>query len=429
MIALPAAILPLLDRVSEVAARRRIPAALVGGSVRDAILGRPLHDLDFAAQGDAIGLGRAVANALEAAFYVMDAERGTARVLVNEPGGSFILDFARCRGITWEDDLRARDLTLNAIAILLPADGTPLPPEVPLFDPLDGAGDLARRVIRQASPTAITDDPIRALRVARFATMLDARIDPDTEAAARATAARLAGGGGPSAERGRDELFKTLGLSRAADAADLLDTLGLLEILIPEAVFARPFAALRAIDNLLAEAETRRPGLGARLAEPLANGPRLALLRLVALCAAAGPAALDRRGRALRLSVAEIERAKATGAGSSLSERLREPRAEYAWMRAARGAAPEAALLGMALAPAPALAELGWGLIDRFEARYAPDVAAPPLLSGDDILALGIPPGPAVGAALEAAREAQMIGEISTREEALAVARSLLGQG
>ena len=419
MIAIPAALLPLLEQARASAAKRRVSIALVGGSVRDLLLGRAPHDIDFAVLGDAVGLARAVANALGGAFYVMDAARGTARVIVD----GVIVDFARCRGATLDDDLRGRDLTLNAIAALLPLD-TPMQGRIALYDPLGGAADLGAKLIRLASPDAIANDPVRAMRVARFAADLGARIDPAAEAAARAAGPRLAAVDGPSAERTRDELLKALSLSAASVAVELLEALGLLAVVVPEAV-ARPPGALRAIDTLLEQATARAPRLNARLAEPLANAPRLALLRLVALCASASPAAVEVRGQALKLSAAEVERAKTIRANASMTEALREARAEYRWMRAARGAAPEAALLGMALDPARA--EIGWGLLDHFEARYAPEVAPAPLLGGQDVLALGVGPGPAVGAALEAVREAQMIGAITTREQALALARRVIG--
>ncbi len=419
MIEIPAALLPLLEQAGASAAKRRVSIALVGGSVRDLLLGRAPHDLDFAVLGDAVGLARAVANALGGAFYVMDAARGTARVIVD----GVIVDFARCRGATLDDDLRGRDLTLNAIAALLPLD-TPMQGRIALYDPLDGAKDLSDKIIRLASPDAIANDPVRAMRVARFAADLDARIDPAAEAAARAAGPRLAAADGPSAERTRDELLKALSLSQASVAVDTLEALGLLNVVVPEAA-TRQTNAQCAIDGLLEQAAARAPGLSARLAEPLANAPRLALLRLVALCASASPAAVEGRALALKLSAAEVARARAIRAGAALSEALREARAEYRWMRAVRDAAPEAALLGMALNPA--MTEIGWGLLEHFEARYAPEVAPGPLLGGQDVLDLGVAPGPAVGAALEAVREAQMIGAITTREQALALARRVIG--
>lgn len=420
MIAIPAALLPLLEQARASAAKRRVSIALVGGSVRDLLLGRAPHDIDFAVLGDAVGLARAVANALGGAFYVMDAERGTARVIVD----GLILDFARCRGTTLDEDLRGRDLTLNAIAAPLPLDA-PTRGQIALYDPLGGAKDLRDKVIRLASPDAIANDPVRAMRVARFAADLGARIDPAAESAARAAAPRLAAVDGPSAERVRDELLKALSLSAAGAAVDKLEALGLLTVVVPESA-ARPPGALRAFDALLDQAAARAPRLNARLAEPLANAPRLALLRLVALCASASPTAVERRARALKLSAAEVARARAIRAGAALSEALRDARAEYRWMRAAREAAPEAALLGMALDPSHA--DTGWGLLEHFEARYAPEVAPAPLLGGQDVLALGVGPGPVVGAALEAVREAQMIGAITTREQALAMAQRIVNR-
>lgn len=409
MTAIPEPLLPWIEAARASAEQRGASILLVGGAVRDVLQGKLPVDLDFAVAGDALAVGRATANRLDAAFYVMDAERGTARVIARGHDGPLVLDFARCRGSSWDEDLRARDLTVNAIAYDLDARV--------VYDPLGGCADLERALIRQASPTSIADDPIRVMRVARFAAALAFRVDDATVSAAREAAPRLAAPDGPSAERARDELFKTLGLAAALVGVGWLEAFGALSAILPERE-PPPFAVARALENAAAA------HIG-RLSEPLTNGTRLALLRLIALCAGADGAAIARRGRSLRLSAAEVERMKRIRVGAAITGRLREPRAEYSWMRTTRGAAPEAALLGIALAPEQA--EVGRALLAHYDARYAPGAAPEALLTGQDILALGVAPGPRVGALLEAVREAQMIGEIETRDEALDLARGRLG--
>src|SRR5512140_71383 len=145
---------PLIDRVREALPGQQI--YLVGGAVRDILLKRISPDLDFAVPAKGIPLARRAANVLDADFMVLDDERDTGRVIVTEPSGiRTYLDFATYRGSTLDEDLRARDFTMNAIAFNL-QDQT-------LIDPLNGASDLRNRLIRACSPTSLRDDPVRIL--------------------------------------------------------------------------------------------------------------------------------------------------------------------------------------------------------------------------------------------------------------------------
>lgn len=212
--------------VQAVRALARVPTILVGGAVRDALLGRPaVHDLDFAVQGNALSLGRAVANAIKGDFYVLDATRGTARVLLptRPDRPALIMDFAACRGPDWRSDALARDFTINTLAVSL-EQGT-------LLDETGGLADLQAGVIRAVTPQAIEDDPVRALRAVRLACALDMRIAPDTADLVRAGSALLSR---PSVERLRDELMAILALDNAARATQMLDSFGLLSPLLPE---------------------------------------------------------------------------------------------------------------------------------------------------------------------------------------------------
>src|SRR5687768_10189937 len=107
---------PLIDKVRDALPDQEI--YLVGGAVRDMLLNRASPDLDFALPSNSISLARRVANTLNADFMVLDEERDTGRVIVTDSDGTRIfLDFATYRGgSTLEEDLRARDFTINAIA-------------------------------------------------------------------------------------------------------------------------------------------------------------------------------------------------------------------------------------------------------------------------------------------------------------------------
>ena len=218
--------LPLPDAMANLRpliAKSREPVYLVGGAVRDALLGRSGgHDLDFAVSHDAVELARSVADEFDGAFYLLDAKRGTARVILEDA----VLDFAHLRGASLLDDLRDRDFTINAIA--LPVDSTDLDA---IVDPLGGQDDLAAGLIRATGPNAIRSDPVRSLRAVRQAAELDLKILPATVDLIRLAADQLPA---VSAERVRDELVRLLSAPHPADSLRCLDELNLLPYVLPE---------------------------------------------------------------------------------------------------------------------------------------------------------------------------------------------------
>lgn len=460
----------ILDIVRTQAQMRRTPAILIGGAVRDALLGKPLHDLDFAVQGNGIGLARAVADALDGAFYIMDAERGTARVILSEP--AFELDFAVCRGATWTEDIFARDFTVNAIGYDLTT--------AQLLDPALGVRDLQQGLLRAVSDHAIKDDPVRALRGVRQAHQLQFVIAPATLARVQDMDAAILQ---PSAERLRDEILAICALPNAAQAIQQLDVLGLLRHLVPEVeamrectqslphrfmVLAHTWQVMNRLDSLIAagvdsyDAEQPDvPGLvaqlHAQLAQPTSNTKRVALLRLATLlhdCGKPSVRAIDADGRirffdhervgallahkralALKLSSDEADQVSRTVRHHMrLNQFARMPgpptlRAMYRFVKETGDTAPELALFAMAdcfgkrgeetlpadCAPSRRTATLVLALYyQRFDAAIAPA----PLLTGKDLLEMGMTPGPQLGKLLSELREAQMTGELSSVEQA-----------
>lgn len=207
---------------------------MVGGVVRDLLLGRSgtfaiagMTDLDLVAEHhDTLALARRVADQLGWAYYPLDEARDVAR-LVFQPGAgqTLICDIARVRGESLEADLRLRDFTVNAMALSGP------PSALRLVDPTQGQADLDHRLIRRVSPLSLADDPVRLLRAVRFATDLDFTIEPATAAQIGRLAGYLTQ---VSAERVRDELWKTLASTRPVPGLRLLDSLGLLPLVLPE---------------------------------------------------------------------------------------------------------------------------------------------------------------------------------------------------
>jgi poly(A) polymerase/tRNA nucleotidyltransferase (CCA-adding enzyme) len=200
-------------------------AWLVGGAVRDLLLGRPLKDVDLAVPRGALALARRLASRLGGAFVPLDPERGVARVVWRRDDRQHEVDLADFRAPTLEADLLARDVTINALAISVHEPRQ-------LVDPAGGRDDLAARRIRLLAPSVLVDDPLRGLRAVRLAAQLGFQLDGTSAAWIAARAGDLAT---VSAERVRDELWKALLAPAPATTLRRLDALGLLAVVVPEA--------------------------------------------------------------------------------------------------------------------------------------------------------------------------------------------------
>ncbi len=204
-----------------------IPVYLVGGAVRDAMLGKSVHDLDFVLPGEVMKHARQVADKLGAAFFPLDEERDAARlILVDQTGQRHTLDFASFRGSDLVSDLKGRDFTINAMAVDIRSNQT-------LYDPLGGASDLRAKLLRACSSSAFKDDPVRILRSIRLAAALDFHILPDTRSSMRRSVSGLSR---TSAERIRDELFKIFSGPQPSTSILALEILGALPYILPELI-------------------------------------------------------------------------------------------------------------------------------------------------------------------------------------------------
>jgi tRNA nucleotidyltransferase/poly(A) polymerase len=213
---------PLVDKVRTILSDQEI--YLVGGAVRDMLLKRVSQDFDFALPSNGVSLARRVANGLKANFMVLDHERDAGRVIVTESDGMrTFLDFATYRGNNLEEDLRARDFTVNALAFDLRAQT--------LIDPLNGASDLRAKLIRACSQTSLIDEPVRILRAVRQAAAFEFKIEAETRKSMKQAVSLLPN---VSPERQRDELFKMLEGPKPGASMRALEILGTFPYLLPE---------------------------------------------------------------------------------------------------------------------------------------------------------------------------------------------------
>ena len=482
------------------------PLYLIGGAVRDLLLGHPIHDLDFGLGADSLAIARKIANKIGAAYYPLDKERGAARlVLIHDDGTRDILDFARFRGetdsddVSLEEDLRGRDFTLNAIALDVHTHK--------IYDPLGGAADLRAKELRLCSPTSLSDDPIRVLRAIRLASNFGFKILPETRAAMPDA---ISGLSETSVERQRDEFFKILEGKNPATSLLALEMLGVLPEILPEVaalkgvaqspphvddVWSHTLNAMRHLASMLAALSPDydsskasefhngllvlklgryRKQLAEHFAETLTTDRSLyGLLFFSALYHdiakplvrkvgddgrirfwghdVEGGDMVAERAQKLHLSNDEVDRLKRIVRGHlrvhDMARRMLEKREQdlgharsvspsrrtiYRFFRDTREAGVDIILLSLADLRAVyehTLPEDLWKaeldvarlLLENYFERPEETVKPPSLLDGYEVMqAFALRPSPRVGAVIEAIREAQAIGEVGTRDEAVA---------
>jgi poly(A) polymerase len=195
---------------------------LVGGGLRDALMGRPVGDVDVALDGDADAASRALAREHRAGRFRLSAAFGAWRV----QGGRlpFTVDVTPLQGGSLAEDLGRRDFTVNALAVPLAGGGA-------VVDLHDGLADIRAGRLRLVRPTAFRSDPVRLLRLVRVAGQLGFSIAPDAAERARADAALVTGS---APERLMDELARILAQDAPWRGVDLLDDLRVLTALVPE---------------------------------------------------------------------------------------------------------------------------------------------------------------------------------------------------
>ncbi|MDX1439993.1 MAG: HD domain-containing protein [Rubricoccaceae bacterium] len=235
---------PLLRRIGEIADRVDLDSYVVGGAVRDALLGRKTTDLDFVSIGQ--GSGIALAKAVAASFGVRTSHVyenfGTAGVHVPHDEETLVLEFVGARKESYsrdsrkpavedgtlEDDQRRRDFTVNALAVALNEERFG-----ELIDPFGGLSDMARGCLRTPLDPAETfdDDPLRMIRAARFACQLSFEISPEAVAAMKEKAPRI---GIVSQERITEELQKIMAAPVPSVGLRILFDTELLQIIFPE---------------------------------------------------------------------------------------------------------------------------------------------------------------------------------------------------
>ena len=440
---------------------------LVGGALRDELLGRSTTDFDVVVPGEAKPLAVELGRRAGGHPFPLSESFGAWRVIAHDHGWQ--VDLTPLMGETLDDDLARRDLTINALARPLRASE--------LIDRHGGIADLGARRLRMVSDTAFAGDPLRIVRLARLAAQLDFVVDPATAQAATAAAPAL---GATAAERVFAELRLIVAGDRAPDGLRLLDRLGATGVVIPELtalqgveqsdyhhldVYGHTLEVLERAIALQADPGAVFPAhaepLAAFLAEPLANeltrGDALRFGALFHDIAKASTRAVSAEGR---VTFFGHDRAGAEAATEILtrlraSDRLAGHVAAltrhhlrlgflvhvaplgrhdlYRYLRTCEPVEVDVTLLSVAdrLATRGRNAEaaierhleLARSLLDD-ALRWRADPPKPPIRGDRLAAALAIERGPALGELLEQLTEAAYAGEVTGAEDAVAWARA-----
>jgi poly(A) polymerase len=447
---------------------------IVGGTIRDALLGRPVSDVDLVVRGDPESAARAVRSAAGGAVFPLSEAFGAWRAL--ETRARWVCDVSPLHGETIEEDLSRRDFTVNAMAVPL-AGGK-------VVDPVGGLPDVESRTLRvlggpDARSSAYADDPLRPLRLVRLATELSLAPEPGTERLTREAAPWVADA---SPERVFAELRRVVSSPRVLDGLELADRLGVTAVVLPElhelhGVEQSHFHHLDVYDHTI-EVLRKQLWLEERLGEVFGElaasvdavlsellGDELTrhqALRFGALLHDVGkPATRGVRpdGRVTFIGHDSLGEDMIAGICRRLrvSERLREflgklarhhlalgflvherplgRQAVYRYLSTCDPVEIEVTLLSCAdrLATRGKNADAAIAAHLELARELMPDALEwrakgppKPPLRGDELAeVLGIEPGPELGALLARLREARFTGEASTREQAVELARRL----
>jgi len=478
----------ILSRLSPICTALECKAYLVGGFVRDWLVGRDTSDLDIAVNGDSLAIAQEAAELVDGRYVMLDEDKRVGRVVVAGENEPWHIDITSYAGDI-EHDLLRRDFSVNAMGLDLAAF---VSGEILLLDPAGGEEDLKKGLLRQVSDRVFDSDPSRLMRAVRLSRELNLEIEPITEDTIRINSKLVQAVPG---EKVREELLRILALPFAGNSVRYLDDLGLLCKIIPEIeamkgvkqpkehywdVFDHSIESIAALEYILRESDwvygkgallealPWQPEIQQHFMEEIAGGSsRRTLLKLGMLLhdiakpedktveengrirflghtkdgATAAAAILGR----LRFSTGEIRYVEKLiyhhlHPAQMAHDGMPTHRAIYRFFRDTDGAGIDIIYLALAdyLAVSGPRVDMDEWHMQIEQVRYIIDVHNKQeseillvrLLTGDDLITeFKLLPGKDIGRLLRLVREAQAAGEIRTREDALQYVRNEMDRG
>jgi putative nucleotidyltransferase with HDIG domain len=445
----------------------------VGGIIRDTAMGRRVTDIDLVTDKNPIGAADRFSSQHGLGYVALDDTRRIARIVMGSGSRFKTVDVSFMRGAAIDDDLRNRDFTVNAVAARFDGDS------FTINDPLGGLADMESKTLRAVSPTSMRDDPVRVLRARRFENSHNLTPSPEIKKMAADAAPMLADLAG---ERISQELFHIFREPFSHRAINAMDGDGSLDFVFPELsptrsapqnqwhhldVFAHSVETLSQMETIIANppqwlAQWRKT-IDESLCEEVSGGwTRREVLKIAALLHDVGKpgcAALSEDGKrtfyshektGAELVTQAATRLRLPGAVRSglrilvknhlrpfiaIHERSLSERSVYRFHRdlgpwaipaLIHAVADAMATQGPAVTGQRRLAE--WSAaakaLDYAERALHTPQSREPLLDGRDIMDIfSLPEGPLIGRLVASVKEASALGEIKTREDAVALVK------
>lgn len=415
---------PTLQTLHVFAKSHDVQLYLVGGSVRDLLLNRPTTDFDFTLESNAIQFAKMFADSIDAPFVPLEEKPPTARVIIKASHlapTELSLDFAQFRAPSLTDDLRLRDLTINAMAIPLESVMESDHPEV--IDPCDGKNDLGRQQLRFPSEQVILDDPLRLIRIYRFAAQLDFETFQESIKFVEKHKHLLPQ---VSKERIRDEFLKILNVDIATSYLQQMSEIGLLAHILPNIKLSQPslHSLINFEDNPIPETFTSyEDEIYTYLNEELGlYANRRTLIKLCLLL----PENLEDIGKLLKLSKKAVQFLKCLFTGhQQLADRELTKKQIIDFLRTSGTEWWGVLLFSTALHPIPS--ETLRKIADTYYEHFLPVLKQGRLITGKDLIRqFHVKKGEEIGRLLKQIEDQQFYGEIRTRAEALAAVEALI---
>ena len=425
---------PVIKTLIVFAKEQGVQLYLVGGSVRDLLLGRQTTDIDWTLDSDAIRFAKAFATDIGAIAVVLEENPPTARVIVKQSGVSqtsqLSMDFTQFRAGSLTDDLRLRDLTINAMAISLEnvgtfTNGTHKQLRSQIIDPCGGMKDLEIGLLRFPSKQVVVADPVRLLRIYRFAAQLSFDISQNAIDLVTAYRSMLSD---VAAERCRDELMKIFYVKKAYPYLQQMDATGLLTQVVPTVKETRrAWASLKTFEEspIPLTLHTYRKEINRYLREELSiDTNRRSLIKLSLLLGGS----LGGIGEHLRFSRKAVRFMERIISGSQTLKNIIPELTQKQINRFLRTYMSDwwGILLYFAAAYPIDLAILK-RIADTYYGHILPICKQGRLITGDDLIQeFHLKEGEQIGDLLKEVEDRQFDGEIRTREEAFAVVAALI---
>ncbi|MFW6100573.1 MAG: HD domain-containing protein [Bacteroidota bacterium] len=449
------------------------PFYLVGGAVRDCLLERSCRDVDLVSPS-AESLANLLADVNGARAVRFEKRKGELNFrVVSRTASEEILDISQMQEADITEDLNLRDFTINAIAVPYRYDSV-----VEVIDPLDGRADLSRKVIRQTSENSLRHDSVRILRAFRLAAELGFQLDSATCVSIESLKNQLADA---APERIREELVRIFNVSESKSIIQKMDDLGVLSEVFPEIddlkgciqntyhdldVWGHSLMVLDSCEYITNHLTDFFGDTASEIYRILTENKRLPLLKFAALFHDIGkPAAQEMRGADKRITFYGHEKKGARQIGQAArSLRFSSKECDYleflvaehlhvlalfkpdvkrstlaGFIRKAKDDFIPLLILGMSDVLGKTTCQTNTAKQDeyiglaskaakQFFNQIKPQLDRKALVTGKDLLSLGLKPGPVIGEILNALQKAQDEGLVTNRDSALTFAEKLIHQ-